>query len=251
MVARESSHSNRMNPSDAENFSGEEEIVDYAVTADEFFAADDSSDEEIDSDDNATNNDKGEEGDDSSVNGAIEDGESDQENGDDDESVEDYPKVEDIHYLEDEELQRQKLANAGNSVVISGTDEPCSFDLRNFLAFSSYPMDSHQLYSPITAARAFVASPAKNEIIPRIQGVFQVNEDFLLQKSTMGCTQLVSALWKLPIERSDAGPLVTLPLHDDSKIPRSLVSKLLLPLYSVSNHASFLPSFCSPHHLQK
>jgi hypothetical protein len=223
MVARKSSPSNRMNHSEEENDRSGEEIVDYAATADEFFAAHNSSDEEID---DASGGKGNEESDDSTVDGAIEDGQSHQESHDDDESVEEYPEdsshASEVEEEQNEDLLRQKRANAGNAVVIPGTDEPCSFDLRNLLALSSYPVDSHQLYTPITSSKE-IRCP-KNEIIPRDQSTFLVNEEFLLQKATIGCTQLISALWKLPIERSDAGPMVTLPLHDESKVPRSLVS---------------------------
>ena len=57
-----------------------------------------------------------------------------------------------------------------------------------------------------------------------------VNEDYLLSTATAGCTQIIKALWELPTEQSDAGPLVTLPHYDEVKLPRALVS-LLFPLW--------------------
>jgi regulator of ribosome biosynthesis len=49
-----------------------------------------------------------------------------------------------------------------------------------------------------------------------------IDEEYLLQKATDGCHQLLSVLWQLPVERSDAGPLGTLPKYDEIPLPRSL-----------------------------
>ena len=51
-----------------------------------------------------------------------------------------------------------------------------------------------------------------------------VDEEYLLRKATDGCTQLISSLWQLPVERSDAGMMVQLPSYEEIKIPRALVS---------------------------
>lgn len=217
MVARKSSSSNRKD-------SSEEEIVDYASTADGFFAGDSDVSEASES-----NDEKVEEIDDLSVDCVSDDGESNQE-CDDGESVDENSGDNWSHASEEkrqqDELYRQKLANAGNSVIFSGIDEPCSFDLRNLLAISSYPVESNHLYSPFSSAKANdVVLVSKNEIIHLNRGTFQVNEELLLRTATVGCSQLISALWRLPVELSEAGPMATLPLHDESGIARSLVSQ--------------------------
>jgi hypothetical protein len=69
----------------------------------------------------------------------------------------------------------------------------------------------------------------ENISIPLDNGYgFSVQENFLLSKATTGCTQLVHALFQLPTEMSDAGPLVQLPHYDEVVLPRALVSFYLL-----------------------
>jgi hypothetical protein len=196
-----------------------EEIVDYAATADELFSSFvDENEEGDDEESESLENDDGEcdAQEDSSEEGTPKD-------ESDDESVE----LDDDGAHDDaseEHREKQKIANAGNKVVIPGADEPCSFDLRNLLAISSYPIDSAQLYSNSPTA-AVALQPPKNLIIPSTSPAsMNVNEEYLLQKSIAACNQLISALWKLPMERSDAGPMALLPSHDDSNVPRSLVS---------------------------
>ena len=144
----------------------------------------------------------------------------------DDDSVEEEEMEEDEEELDAavKAREQQKRANAGNKIVISGTEEPCTFDLRNLLAMSSYPIDATQLYSNKIGSgkktSAAVIASTKHIILPQST---TVNEEYLLQKSVEGCNQLIAALWQLPVERSDAGPMVMLPTYDESKIPRKLV----------------------------
>jgi nitric oxide reductase activation protein len=98
--------------------------------------------------------------------------------------------------------------------------EECTFDLRNMLAVNSHQLASNSLYT--------TKKPSKSEeflTIPLDKGHgLNVDEEFLLSKASAGCTQLVRALWQLPTESSDAGPLITLPGYGEIKIPRALVS---------------------------
>jgi hypothetical protein len=96
--------------------------------------------------------------------------------------------------------------------------EPCSFDLRNLLAVNSHQLNSEVLY------RKRIEGDNGVSTIPRTNKIYQPDENYLLEKAREGCSQLVHSLWQLPVERSDAGPLVILPLIDESRIPRSLVS---------------------------
>ena len=60
------------------------------------------------------------------------------------------------------------------------------------------------------------------------------NENLLLEKEIDGCIQSITALWQLPIERSDAVPLVNLPTFAESRIPHALVSFFVLRSIYVS-----------------
>ena len=61
------------------------------------------------------------------------------------------------------------------------------------------------------------------------------NEELLLEKAIDGCIQLITVLWQLPIERSDARPLVKLPTFVESRIPHALVSSFVLRSIYVSS----------------
>jgi hypothetical protein len=184
----------------------EEEEVDYAATAD-LLASDDDEEmqEQVDSD-------SGDE--------SVED---EEKNDSDDESVEKVEEEEDSDDNSDEEMEDEEDASEvdeepsrliNNNITVPG-DEPCTFDLRNLLGVSSHPIDSSSLYDA-KKARADAAAAT-------IPLAYTVNEEYLLKKAEAGCNQIISALWQLPIERSDAGPMVQLPSFDDSKIPRALV----------------------------
>ena len=228
----------------------DEEVIDYAATADGFFSrGDDDEDdddddegnkEDEDEDDEEVDDDEQEEGhgnenapdeeDDDDDN----DNEEEEEDNDDDSEAgeidEDDDSVEETEVNDDDDeidatakaREQQKIANAGNKIVVPGTEEPCTFDLRNLLAMRSYPMDSAQLYNKKGSINKSVATgmQTKHVILPQST---VVNEEYLLQKAVEGCNQLITALWQLPVERSDAGPMVILPTYDESKVPRKLV----------------------------
>jgi regulator of ribosome biosynthesis len=94
--------------------------------------------------------------------------------------------------------------------------EQCSFDLRNLMAINSHQISTSELYSEKKKqdVEEITLSGENMEL--------KINEEYLLDKAADGCAQLIGALWQLPIERSDAGPLAFLPSFDDSKIPRAL-----------------------------
>ena len=250
------------------------EVIDYAATADEFFAncddddengevvAEGDEDDDGDEDDNEIDEaeiDHGDEFDQEHIEGDEDDeykeDDEDEEEEDDDDDEEDDEEEEanddedDDEEEEEEEddaekaRQQQKVANAGNKFVIPGTEEPCTFDLRNLLAMSSYPIDSTQLYSKKGSSSKILATDAqtKNIILPQSSSV---NEDYLLQKSVEGCNQMIAALWQLPVERSDAGPMVMLPTYDESKIPRKLVRSFFSLTRITCRPDYFLPQVC-------
>jgi hypothetical protein len=111
--------------------------------------------------------------------------------------------------------------------------EQCTFDLCNLLAVNSHQVAVSKLYSK---ARK---EDAEHITIPSTEALsVLVNEAHLLEKATDGCTQLIHALWQLPTDRSDAGPMVSLPSYSEIKLPRQLVSIrwcLLIILESLAN----------------
>lgn len=147
-------------------------------------------------------------------------------------SVEEY--VEEIN-LEDEEEVHSNPNNHNNTIVVDGGDEPCTFDLRNLLAFNAHPIDTALLYNAAKKPEGERAT---------IPSQVSVDERHLYKKALDGCQQLIAALWQLPTERSDAGPMVRLPANDDSRVPRALVC---IVLFLGAKHSS---SF-SPFHLRQ
>lgn len=137
-----------------------------------------------------------------------EDGEDEDSDGSDAEEIE---ESEDDDSTGTPEIQTPSSANG----------EFCTFDLRNLLAINPHQVSNQHLYNSS-------ASKLTDEESSRItlQGTTKVNESYLLEKATDGCSQIIAALWQLPIERSDAGPLAQLPSVDESQIPRALVSNI-------------------------
>jgi hypothetical protein len=138
---------------------------------------------------------------------------SESEKGDDESSVEndDESSVE-----EEDEDEPNELTVTGNGMENeSGGSEKCTFDLRNLLAINSHQVDSSALYNAMSVdgEDCDIEIPGAN-----------INEEHLLDKARESCTQLVAALWELPTERSDAGPMAVLPKGVEIKTPRELVS---------------------------
>ncbi|CAB9502805.1 biogenesis regulatory protein homolog [Seminavis robusta] len=202
-----------------------EDQVDYGATVDAFFPGDDSSahaeeeDVPVEKGDDDDNDKQGDEGTDE-----IEDDKKNDEPSDDDEEEED-----DDESLEEEE---EKTANqTASSLVMMDSEEPCSFDLRNLTAVNSHPLHHESLYKNKNDSESASKKkkkkkqqeiPAEDEKLTINNAAQVLNEEYLLQKATEGCTQLIHALWQLPTERSDAGPMVHLPTYDKIPIPRVL-----------------------------
>jgi hypothetical protein len=129
--------------------------------------------------------------------------------------------------------------------------EQCTFDLRNMIAVNSHQIKASSLYSSKKQSDA-----EQNITIPLDNGHgLDLDEDFLLDRASSSCTQLIHALWQLPSETSDAGPLVSLPGYDEIKIPRALVSTIPRScdtyfFYPRLAHCFFFAIFYSRHHLQ-
>jgi hypothetical protein len=119
---------------------------------------------------------------------------------------------------DDDDDDEQEQSNARMESRLSASGEPCTFDLRNLVAVSSHQLNASLLYSSKRPAR-------ESDITISLEDSrIQVDEEQLLEKARDGCAQLISAIWQLPKETSDAGPLVTLPSYFEIKIPRALVS---------------------------
>jgi hypothetical protein len=144
--------------------------------------------------------------------GAQQEG-SDSESGEDDDSVDDEAD-------DSNEQQKQSRRIAGSS-----SSEQCTFDLRNLVAVNSHQLDASSLYSSKSKSKE------SDITIPQTDHRLHVDEAQLLEKAQDGCAQLISALWQLPTESSDAGPLVTLPSYFEIKIPRALVSLRSIQYY--------------------
>lgn len=118
----------------------------------------------------------------------------------------------------DDDDDEQEQSNARMESQLSSSGEQCTFDLRNLVAVSSHQLNASLLYSSKRPAR-------ESDITISLEDSrIQVDEEQLLEKARDGCAQLISAIWQLPKETSDAGPLVTLPSYFEIKIPRALVS---------------------------
>jgi hypothetical protein len=126
--------------------------------------------------------------------------------------------------------------------------EPYVFDLRNMLAISTDQLLIGSLYDTKNTKKSKTANNNKSEeeipLDPKYNRgnlSVQIDEEYLLSKATVGCTQLVRALWQLPTEQSDAGPLITLPTYDEIKLPRAMVSTIKIICHlTLETNASFL-----------
>lgn len=119
---------------------------------------------------------------------------------------------------ENEDNQKGKVQVAVDPSITSG--EGCTFDMKNLIAINSHQVSSASLYKKTKGNK----KEEQNLTIPPDNLGVSINEDLLMEKASEGCTQLLSALWQLPMEKSDAGPMVTLPGYFEIKTPRSLVS---------------------------
>jgi archaellum component FlaD/FlaE len=162
---------------------------------------------------------------------------SEEQDSSEEESEEEEQDEEEEEGSDEEEDDEQEKRAAANSLEISNitsaNGEQCTFDLRNLLGMNVHQLSTAELYSTKTKK----PTDESLSIAPTTLGV-TVNEDYILEKATDGCTQLVAALWQLPVERSDAGPMVFLPSYDEIKIPRALVSYHLVDCRRLAAHLS-------------
>jgi hypothetical protein len=208
--------------------------VDYAEAADEFAdeteeseQEEQSADEEVsdDNQDGSEDDEQEEEEDEESIE-EEEDEESEEE--EEDEEVDDVDALfrgsaadgdeeedDDDDSSGDEARQHEK--EAATAVVKAGPEQ-CNFDLRNMTAMNSHQIPASSLYSKERADDSPVCIPLEDEGL-------MVDEDYLLERASAGCSQLIAAIWQLPTESSDAGPLAALPAYDEIPIPRSMVRR--------------------------
>jgi len=204
----------------------EDPEVDYAAAADSFAAGGDDgddNDEPIGEEEHNDNDRSAVEHESSDEDGSVHDDDDDEvdvSSGDDEGSVEEQEGGDDDDLADD---SHQSVTGLAAAVPVSANGERCTFDLRNLLAMNTHQVDAASLYSAKRKGKktinSLTISPPDGLDLP-------INEKYLLEKATDGCTQLVATLWQLPIERSDAGPMATLPSYEESRIPRALVSEL-------------------------
>lgn len=143
---------------------------------------------------------------------------------------------------EDDSLDEEEQAETDNispnkNAVLTGP-EHCTFDLRNMTAMNSHQIPTSSLYMKKKEGGVSTCIP-----LEKGHGDLQINEDFLLQRASAGCSQLIAAIWQLPTETSDAGPLASLPGYDEIPIPRAMVcSDFLVTDGILSTHSS--PILC-------
>mmetsp|Transcript_6135 Transcript_6135/g.11630 ORF Transcript_6135/g.11630 Transcript_6135/m.11630 type:complete len:474 (-) Transcript_6135:124-1545(-) len=99
--------------------------------------------------------------------------------------------------------------------IVMGGSEKCEMDLRNLIVFNTHQINHSALYSK-------KSDSSEEEVSITVNGIKLANEEYLLEKAMEGCSQLLSGLWKLETEKTDAGPLATLPSYFETVTPRAL-----------------------------
>ncbi len=175
--------------------------------------------------------------------------EEDQDEGedDDDEEEENYDEPEEVEELdsdgdeeqyedgddeEDVETEEIEIAlpNSSSDNIVEG-DENCTLDLRNLLSINSHQVNHRLLYQQ----RAKDQSKDGDDVATICTtGMMKANEDYLLQKASEGCSQLLAGLWNLDKEKSEAGPMAVLPTYCQIVTPRELVSYTINACFHLS-----------------
>ena len=144
----------------------------------------------------------------------LEEEESDEDDSDEDDSDEDEEEAEQIS-----EEMRYKSKGASQGLYTQDGEEMWTLDLRNLIAVNAHQIDHGELHRP--------SSESNNSMVDKKITIdanhAPVNEDYLLQKASEGCAQLLTGLWNLDTQKSDAGPMAILPSFFELPTPRSLV----------------------------
>jgi hypothetical protein len=121
---------------------------------------------------------------------------------------------------ENDNSAEKNIVNKHNVAEEDGSiqgEESCTVDLRNLVAINSHQIDSKALYKKKSREN-------EQETTIHTKGMALANENYLLQKASEGCSELLTQLWKLDTEKTDAGPLAVLPSYFEIVTPRELVS---------------------------
>jgi hypothetical protein len=143
-----------------------------------------------------------------------------------DDDVDRFHQKEDDNIAIDETDHIHQMQDKANKQNIrppsSRTGEACTFDLRNLTAFNSHQNDVSRLYTSKSNINAATNNNCR-VTIARAGMLAIPNDDYLLEKATDGCSQIIDAIWQLPVEKKDMGSVAFLPSYDSIKIPRALV----------------------------
>jgi len=141
------------------------------------------------------------------------DGDDENEDGEEEEEEESTSDDDDG---EEEEPQDSTSSPSENNTSLQ--DEKCSFDIRNLTVIDPHQVNTNLLYKSTKKKKN---TPDDDEIYTiSTPGLDKVNEEYLLEKASEGCTQLLEELWNLDMENA----IATLPSYCTTTIPRSLVS---------------------------
>eukprot|EP00592_Proboscia_alata_P015384 CAMPEP_0194395510 /NCGR_PEP_ID=MMETSP0174-20130528/124465_1 /TAXON_ID=216777 /ORGANISM="Proboscia alata, Strain PI-D3" /LENGTH=499 /DNA_ID=CAMNT_0039191457 /DNA_START=39 /DNA_END=1538 /DNA_ORIENTATION=- len=185
----------------------------------------------VDDDDENDTNDDRVDPDDSDNDDAESNDEGEEEMDDDD----DDDKEEMDEESEDEDgitRSMRDASNAGNTFVLDSKGEQqspssferCTFDLKNLLSHNNHQVDDTKLYSSTTPMEPEQGDVQSSTHIKKILGCQVVEEDYLMQKSSDACQQLIAAIWNLPrLKANKTGePLAVLPQRSEMILPRAL-----------------------------
>lgn len=187
------------------------DIDDVEKEAESSSSSEDEEDNNNDDQESEEEDDTSEEKDDDNDESESDDSEGEEDDDDDDEEEED----------EEENTNNNIVQHQNNNFQSPDlTSENCTFDLRNLVAVNNHEMDIQSLYA--TSSSNNDKEATKEYCITRKPGDYPANEDFLLKKASESCQQLIAALWILPKEQTDVGPLVTLPPKSEIPLPRAL-----------------------------
>jgi len=103
----------------------------------------------------------------------------------------------------------------------AASKEALTYDLRNLVSINTHQISNAALYDSKRSNNNSSSSDT-DAIEIDTSPITNIDEEYIYNKATSDCTKLIEELWKLPIEQSDAGPMVTLPSYDEVALPRAL-----------------------------